>query len=307
MNTVVFAYHDMGITGLEALKRAGFEIAAVFSHDDDPGENCWFGSVREWADRHNIPLFCPENANTPDWVGKISALSPATIFSFYYRRLLSPEILAIPSSGAYNLHGSLLPYYRGRCPVNWVLVHGEKETGVTLHRKGDKADAGDIVAQRAIPIAFEDTSRSLYQKLCREAALLLDEALPMIKNGTVRGIPQDLRSGSYYGGRTPEDGRIEWSWPALRIYNLIRAVTEPYPGAFTFSAKGEKIIIWWALPEEGVPARAAGMVELGDGSVSVSSGAAGRLKLLNIEVNGTRLKDAEIWRYFTDRKGERLQ
>jgi methionyl-tRNA formyltransferase len=307
MNAVVFAYHDMGITGLEALKRAGFEIAAVFSHEDDPQENCWFGSVKDWADRNNAPLFCPKNVNTPDWVNKISALAPETIFSFYYRRLLSRKLLEIPSLGAFNLHGSLLPYYRGRCPVNWVLVHGERETGVTLHRMVEQADSGDILAQRAVPIAFEDTARSLLQKMCGQAALMLDEVLPMIKNGTFTGIPQDVNSGSYFGGRSPEDGRIDWRWPAVRIYNLVRAVTEPYPGAFTFTGAGEKIIVWKALPEAGGLPREAGMIAMEEGAVFVSAGDGGRIKLLHMEICGKHLKGNDIWRYFNDRKGERLQ
>src|SRR3989304_2293166 len=104
MKTVVFAYHDMGITGLEALKRNGFEIEAVFSHADDPQENCWFGSVRDWAAKEGIPLYCPENVNSSEWFRRISALAPEVIFSFYYRHLLSREILALPPAGAFNLH-----------------------------------------------------------------------------------------------------------------------------------------------------------------------------------------------------------
>ncbi len=304
MKTVVFAYHDMGITGLDALKRAGFEITAIFSHEDDPDENCWFGSVKDWARSDGIPLFCPDNVNVPEWFKKISDLAPAVIFSFYYRKLLSPEILKIPAAGAFNLHGSLLPYYRGRCPVNWVLVNGEKQTGVTLHRMDVKADAGDIAAQKAVPIAFEDTARSLYKKLCRQADILLDEILPLIKKGASPRIPQDLNSGSYFGGRTPENGRIDWRWPALRIYNLIRAVTEPYPGAFAFLDGGEKMIIWRGLPAEGGAQGEAGNIEMKDGNVFVCSGEGSSVRLMDVEINGKRLRNGEIWRYFSDKKGK---
>jgi len=306
MKTVVFAYHDMGLTGLKALQRAGFEIAAVFSHDDDPDENCWFGSVPAWAKENNVPLFCPENVNRAEWFATISRLSPETIFSFYYRHLLAGEILAIPPEGAFNLHGSLLPYYRGRCPVNWVLVNGETQTGVTLHRMVDKADAGDIVAQQVVPIAFADTAHSLYGKLCRQAAMLLDEALPLIAAGTAPRIPQDWRQGSYYGRRTPADGRIDWHWPALTIYNLIRAVTDPYPGAFTFTARGDMITIWWAQPEAGaIPSGRAGQVQREKHSVFVCTGA-GRIRLREVEINGRRLKNAGIESYFNEKEGEIL-
>lgn len=306
MRAVVFAYHDMGLTGLAALKRAGFEIAAIFSHEDDPEENCWFGSVPDWAAKNNVPLFCPENVNAVEWRRKISSWAPETIFSFYYRSLLSQEILAIPSARAFNLHGSLLPYYRGRCPVNWVLVNGEKETGVTLHCMVEKADAGDIVAQKAVSIDFADTAHTLYKKLCEQAALLLDEILPMIKAGTAPRIPQDLNSGSYFGGRTAADGRIDWRWPAPRIYNLIRAVTEPYPGAFTFTKSGAKMLIWWALPEKGGVEGEPGRIDMEGSYVLVAAGDGGRIRLLDIEINGRRLKNGEIDRYFSNREGESL-
>ena len=306
MRAVVFAYHDMGITGLESLKRAGFEIDAIFSHVDDPGENCWFGSVSDWAAENDIPLFCPENVNRPDWRDKISIWRPQVIFSFYYRRLLGLEILGIPTEGAFNLHGSLLPFYRGRCPVNWVLVNGEKETGVTLHRMVEEPDAGDIVAQEAVPIAFEDTARSLYKKLCRQAAHLLDGVLPEIKDGEARAVPQDWRAGSYFGGRTPQDGRIDWRWPALRIYNLIRAVTDPYPGAFTLTKSGEIVIIWWGIPEEGNLAGESGKIKIEKDAVFVSTGDGGRMRLLDIEVKGERLKKGAISSLFISKEGEVL-
>src|SRR6267143_5998633 len=152
MKAVVFAYHDIGCQGMEALLKHGFEIAAVFTHADDPKEYRFFESVAELAARKGFPVFAPEDSNHPLWINRIAALKPDILFSFYYRNLLKPEILKIPSPGCFNLHGSLLPAYRGRCPVNWVLVHGEKETGVTLHHMTPRPDEGDIVAQRKVSI-----------------------------------------------------------------------------------------------------------------------------------------------------------
>jgi len=249
MKAVVFAYHDMGITGLNAVLRAGFNIQAIFTHDDNPAENCWFASVKDWGAERDIPTYRPESVNSPEWVLKIRGLEPDVIFSFYYRNLLNDEILQIPAAGAFNLHGSLLPAYRGRVPVNWVLVNGETETGVTLHYMVKRADAGDIVSQRRVSIEFEDTAHSLFKKLLQAADSLLEETLPMIIAGQTPRIKQDLGKGSYFGRRRPEDGRIDWQWPAIRIYNLIRAVTEPYPGAFCYSPDGQKLIIWWAVPD----------------------------------------------------------
>jgi len=299
LRTVVFAYHEMGIVGLEALRRNNFEIVAVFSHEDDPDENRWFPSVGDWAKKQGIPLYLPPQVNTPLWYERILSLKPEVIFSFYYRKLLKREILQLPPLGAFNLHGSYLPYYRGRCPVNWVIINGERETGVTLHRMVEEPDAGDIVGQRRVPIDFYDTAFSLYKKLCCEAASLLDEFLPLIKEGRIVTRPQDLEKGSYYGGRRPEDGRIDWQKSALSIYNLIRAVTHPYPGAFTFLG-GEKVMVWWAYPEEeDIPAE-AGTVLVEKGMAYVATGS-GRIRLAEIEIAGKRLIGEEIGQFFKEK------
>ena len=127
MKVVVFAYHNIGCTGLRALQAAGFEIAAVFTHKDDPSEQRFFSSVAEWCAEQDLPLFAPDEINHPLWIERIRALAPDLIFSFYYRDMLGQELLDIPLLGAYNLHGSLLPRYRGRAPANWVLVRGRRK------------------------------------------------------------------------------------------------------------------------------------------------------------------------------------
>ncbi len=302
MKAVVFAYHNMGVVGLEALKRENFDIRAIFSHLDDSEENCWFDSVVDWAEKNSVPVFCPEDVNTADWIKKIDAMAPEVIFSFYYRNLLGKEILNIPPSGAYNLHGSLLPAYRGRCPVNWVLLNGEESTGVTLHHMVEKADAGDIAGQREVLIEIEDTAFTLYKKLCRCAKELLKELLPMIKNESAPRIPQDLQLGSYFGGRKPEDGMIDWSWPVMRIYNLIRAVTKPYPGAFTYLPEGEKLLIWWGYPEcDNRSNSTAGTIEVEEKNVYIKA-SDGRLQLLDIEVINEEMKNHQIFEYFKGRE-----
>ncbi len=298
MKAVVFAYHNIGIVGLEALVQEKFDIRAIFSHLDDPDENLWFGSVAEWGKKNQIPVFCPQNVNTPEWIEKIRNISPEVIFSFYYRNLLSRDILMIPSVGSFNLHGSLLPAYRGRCPVNWVLVKGEQRTGVTLHHIIEAPDAGDIVGQKEVLIEFEDTAATLYQKLCVKAKELLGEVLPLIKKGIAPRVAQNLKQGSYYGGRTPEDGKIDWSWPVMQIFNLVRAVTEPYPGAFTHLPEGEKMFIWWALPEKGSVSKGpVGVLEFNEDNVYVRA-SDGRLRLLDIEVGKERMKAREIYKFF---------
>ncbi|QQG29817.1 bifunctional UDP-4-amino-4-deoxy-L-arabinose formyltransferase/UDP-glucuronic acid oxidase ArnA [Pectobacterium carotovorum] len=245
MKAIVFAYHDIGCVGLEALKLAGYEIQAVFTHSDAPGENHFYGSVAKAAAEMDVPVFAPEDINHPLWVNRIRELAPDVIFSFYYRALLSDDILQLPSFGAFNLHGSLLPRYRGRAPVNWVLVNGETQTGVTLHKMVSRADAGDIVAQSVVAIDDEDTALTLHGKCRTAAAALLAQQLPLIRSREIKLTPQDESRASYFGRRTAADGLIDWHKSAREINNLIRAVTEPYPGAFTFLGE-RKVTIWRA-------------------------------------------------------------
>ena len=306
MKTVVFAYHNMGLAGLDALFNQGFDIVAVFTHEDDPDENCWFGSVKKWAEQKNIAVYTTEEVNSPQWNAKILAINPDIIFSFYYRKMISREILDLPKVGAFNLHGSFLPAYRGRCPVNWVIINGEAQTGVTLHYMIDKPDAGDIVGQKAVAIELLDTAKTLYDKLCGAAKELLDELLPLIKSNQIPRRKQNLAEGSYYGGRRPEDGRIDWNKSAAEIYNLIRAVTEPYPGAFALLDNDEKIIIWWAQPAVSKEAVIPGKLVITNKEVLVQTGE-NAIKFLDIEVKGKRLKGEQIHRYFKNRKVTELK
>jgi len=306
MKAVVFAYHNMGITGLEALLNHGFDIVAIFTHEDDPDENCWFGSVKNWAKQKKIAVYTTEEVNSPQWIAKIAAINSDIIFSFYYRKMIGREILDLPKIGAFNLHGSFLPAYRGRCPVNWVIINDEKQSGVTLHYMIDKPDAGDIVGQKAVAIKFSDTAKTLYDKLCLAARELLDEVLPSIMKGQIPHRKQDLSQGSYYGGRRPEDGRIDWNKSAAEIYNLIRAVTEPYPGAFALFDNDENIIIWWAEPSVLEEAVIPGKLAITNKEVLVQTGK-NAIKLLDIEIKGKRLKGEQIHRYFKNRKVTELK
>jgi UDP-4-amino-4-deoxy-L-arabinose formyltransferase/UDP-glucuronic acid dehydrogenase (UDP-4-keto-hexauronic acid decarboxylating) len=256
---VVFAYHDIGCAGIESLLSSGFEIAAVFTHADDPKENAFYGSVAQLCARHGIAVHAPEDANHPLWIERIAKLDPDYIFSFYYRNLLSEPLLATARKGAFNLHGSLLPRYRGRAPANWVLVNGETETGVTLHRMVKRADAGAIVAQQKVAIERSDTALSLHGKLRTAAADLLRDTLPALLQGKVSETPQDESKATVFGRRTPADGKLVWAKPAEELFNLVRAVTQPYPGAFC--AVGEhKLIVWSAEVAKGNEGLAPGRV-----------------------------------------------
>ena len=274
MRAVVMGYHEMGAVGLEAVLRNGFEVPLVVTHPDDPKEEKWFRSVREIAEKAGAPVLMLEEPNSPEYIQRIADAKPDVIFSFYFRKMISPKILELAKDGAFNLHGSLLPKYRGRAPVNWVLVNGETETGVTLHVMDPKPDHGEIVAQRRVEITYEDTALTLYRKLAGVAREILDDALPKIRERRTPKRVQSHSASSYYGGRKPEDGRIHWDWPAERVRNLVRAVTKPWPGAFT-TLSGKKLILWTATvaPWKGPgDPPAPGTVVPHDGRVAIVTG-----------------------------------
>lgn len=247
MKAVVLAYNNIGCEGIKALLGNGFEIQAVFTHKDDPNENIWFQSVAELASEKGIPLYAPANINHPLWVAKIKKMNPDFIFSFYYRDMVGKDILGIPAKGCINLHGSLLPKYRGRCPLNWAVINGEKETGVTLHYMTEKPDNGDILAQEKFAIGANDTAKDVHMNATKAAAKLLKAALPKLRKGTLKAVKQDEKKATYFGGRKPEDGAIDWGKTASEVRNLVRGVTRPYPGAFSFL--GEKKYIFWDVSE----------------------------------------------------------
>ena len=229
---VVFAYHDVGVRCLAVLLAQGVEVPLVVTHQDDPGENLWFESVARFARLRGIPVLTPEDPNRPELIDQVRALAPEFIFSFYYRALLGGDLLRCAARGALNMHGSLLPKYRGRAPVNWAILNGEREIGATLHYMVDRADAGDIVDQQAVPILADDEAREVYAKVTAAAEMVLVRSLPGLLDGSAPRRAQPIVPGQYFGRRRPEDGRIEWRWPAERIHNLVRALAPPFPGAF---------------------------------------------------------------------------
>lgn len=257
MRLTFLGYHNVGYACLEVLidlcAHFGDEIVAVVSHADDPAENRWFASVKDLAFDNYLPVFQPRDPNAPEFVEVMRGLEPDFLFSCYYRQMLKSPLLAVPRLGALNMHGSLLPRYRGRCPVNWVLIHGEAETGVTLHYMEEKPDKGDLVGQERVAIRPEDTALTLFARMTVAAGTLMRQTYPRLRAGAAPRLPQDQSQASYFGGRRPEDGLISWDKDALSVYNLVRAITHPYPGAFT-QLWGQKLFIWAGKPLADPPA-----------------------------------------------------
>jgi len=290
---VVFAYHDVGARCLRVLLAHGVRVPLVVTHLDDPRETLWFERVADVAADYGIPWIAPDDANAPDVAGRIRALAPDFVFSFYYRRMLSEAILAIPPRGALNMHGSLLPKYRGRAPVNWAVLHGERETGASLHYMAVKPDAGDLVMQTAVPILPDDTAREVFDKVTVAAECTLDRALPGLLAGTAPREPLDLARGSYFGGRRPEDGRIDWSQDATRIHDLVRAVAPPYPGAFTTLGSWPARVLRSRVLDAAAPPTAP-VLALEGGACIARCGGGGALLLKDVEVDGKVVAPPEL-------------
>lgn len=276
---VVFAYHDVGVRCLKTLLSAGVQVPLVVTVRDDPRERRWFASVADTARDYGLTLIAPEAAEAAQLKARVAQARPDFLFSFYYRSMLSEPILSCARRGALNLHGSLLPKYRGRAPVNWAIVNGERETGATLHYMAARADAGDIVDQLAVPILADDDAREVFAKVTAAAEIVLARSLPALLEGSAPRRPQPIEPGQYFGRRGPEDGRIDWSWPAARVHNLVRAVAPPFPGAFA-DVGGRR---WWihrtrVQRADGPPGRACLFAE--HGACYAACGGGGVLSIL---------------------------
>ena len=237
-DAVVFAYSSVGHECLSVLLRRGVNIKLVYTHEDDPNEEHWFDSVYELAKSRNIPV----RTDSPE-ESVVREAKPDVIFSFYYRSMIDMKILDVAPLGAFNMHGSLLPKYRGRACVNWAVLNGETKAGVTLHHMTARADAGNIVGQEAVDIGPDETAHDIFTKIIPAAGRLLERCLDDILSGNAEGTPQDESQATKFGRRTPADGLIDWSKSAREIHNLVRAVAKPFPGAFTYH-DGHKIMVW---------------------------------------------------------------
>jgi methionyl-tRNA formyltransferase len=290
---VVFAYHDVGCRCLKVLLDQGVAVPLVVTHHDDPGENVWFGSVAALSRGRGIETLTPGDPNSADIVEKVRRLRPDFLFSFYYRLMLKAPLLAAPARGAFNMHGSLLPKYRGRAPVNWAVLRGETETGATLHEMTEKPDAGRIVDQEAVPILPDDLAVDVFGKVTGAAERVLARSLPKLIAGSAVLRAQDLSLGGYFGGRRPEDGRIDWSRPAKEIHDLVRAVAPPYPGAFTdFDGKLLKVLRTRLPGKRNLPAPARLYAENGHCYAACADG--GVIELAELELDGEPVSAPEF-------------
>jgi methionyl-tRNA formyltransferase len=277
-----FGYSEVGHDCLELLVTRDDDVMALITHEDQAGENIWFKTPAQVARACGIPVLTPESVKSPEWLEKIRAMQPDLILSVYYRHMIPEAILQLAPLGAFNLHGSLLPKYRGRAPINWAVLHGEPRIGMTLHRMVKRADAGEIIDQEGVAIGPDDTAEEAFRKVLPCATTVLGRQIDKLLAGTATGTPQDEAAASYYGGRTPEDGRIDWSAPSAAVHNLVRAVTDPYPGAFT-DFGGARLMVWQTRPLPACPGVPGQILSLDPLTVATGDGA---VQLLRAEWRG---------------------
>jgi methionyl-tRNA formyltransferase len=300
MRTVVFAYHNVGVRCLKVLLARGVDVQLVVTHQDNPNETIWFESVAALCAEQGIPFITPEDPKSDALFQQVQAAQPDFIFSFYYRHMLPVALLELATRGAYNMHGSLLPKYRGRVPVNWAVLHGETETGATLHEMAAKPDAGAIIAQAPVPILPDDTAFEVFGKVTVAAEQALWNVLPAMLAGQTPKLPNDLSKGSYFGGRKPEDGRIDWSQPAQVVYNLHRAVAPPYPGAWTV-IDGRTFIIGKARLHRGTSIDLPQGLAVVDNCIFGVCGDGRALRILELLSDGKPVPPADLQRFLSSR------
>jgi methionyl-tRNA formyltransferase len=292
---VVFAYSEVGVRCVRGLLAQGVDIPLLFTHADDPGENQWFGSVRALALAHGLNVVTPDDPNLPEWIAEGRAAAPDFLFSFYYRYLLDAPWLSVARRGALNMHGSLLPAYRGRAPVHWAIIRGETTTGASLHYMLEKPDAGALVDQEAVPILENDTALDVSFRVAAAAEQVLRRSLPRLIDGSAAARPLDLAKGSYFGRRGPGDGRIDWRCGARAVHDLVRAVAPPFPGAFT-EVNGCRLAVLETRLDDS-PARhadAAPCLYPADGHWYADCVDGRRLRIVTLWLNGAPLTPASL-------------
>jgi len=277
-----FGYSEVGYATLELLLARGADIVGVFTHAEDPSEPSWFRSVPKLAADRGLPVFIPTPKdpplNDPVWEQRIRHLRPDLILSMYYRNLIPTRLLDLAPLGAFNMHGSFLPRYRGRAPLNWAIIHGEDHTGVSLHVMLKEADAGDIVDQQKVPIGPDEPISAVIPRVRDAAVSVLSRQLDALLAGRAPRTPQNHSLATYYGKRTAKDGRIDWSRPAREVFNFIRALSHPFPGAFTDAVHGEsttRLTVWAAHPPTTPtsPAKSGEILSLKPFVIACGSGA----------------------------------
>ncbi len=245
MRIVFMGTPDFAVPSLEMLVKEGYEVVAVVTQPDKPkgrGNKMTAPPVKEFALKHQIMVLQPDKIKTPEFIEQIRALKPDLFITAAYGKIISRELLDVPVHGCINVHGSLLPAYRGAAPINWAVINGETKTGITTMYTDVGIDTGDMLLKKEIELGPDMTVGELHDKLAVLGAEVLRETLTALKNGTLQRIPQEDSQSSYAPMMNKELGHIDWNKSAGEIHNLVRG-TDPWPGAYTFLL-GNRMRVW---------------------------------------------------------------
>jgi methionyl-tRNA formyltransferase len=288
----VFGYGSLALAGLETLEHLGVTPAAIVVPGNRVGSDVDVMTARAAA--AGWPLLAqPQRTRLTPFLESLDRVKPDLLFVWSYPMLLPPELIARPRLGAINMHGGLLPEYRGAHVMNWVIANGASETGMTLHYIDDGIDTGPTIAERRFPIEWRDDAATVRDKLRVAGQSLLREWWPAIEAGTAPRTPQDPARAGYYRPRSADDGRIDWSAPNEAIYNLVRALVAPWPGART-SIGRTMLVTRKSDPIGAARSDVPGTVQsIDEGGVVVASGR-GSLHLQRIEIDGRVATLAEL-------------
>ena len=292
MRVIFFGTPDFAAYSLRVLLETGKDVVAVVTQPDRPrgrGRRLSPPPVKELANAEGLPVMQPETIRSGDFAEELSSLEPDVVAVVAYGRIVPHSILKLPPMGCVNVHASLLPKYRGAAPVQWAIINGEDRTGVTTMLMDEGLDTGDILLQEETAIGEDDDAMSLGARLSVLGASLLSRTLEGLASGSIKPCPQSGEA-SYAPPLKKEDGRIDWSLPATRLFNFIRG-TYPWPGAYC-SFRGERVtIVRASMAEAGSGCAPGTIVSISPGSVGVCTGY-GILGLLDLKPQGKKVMSA---------------
>jgi methionyl-tRNA formyltransferase len=278
MRVIAFGYMTWGRRTIEAVLDAGHDVPLIVTHpeSDNAYEKIFNESVAELAADHGIPLLVRNRAGDDEVREAVAGAGADVMVVSNWRTWLPPDVYSAPRLGTVNVHDALLPAYAGFAPLNWALINDEPEVGVTAHMMDADFDAGDIVLQWSTPVTDDDTIVDLFERTLAMFGPITVEALELVASGRRDWTPQDRRKASYFHRRGDEDNRIDWSWPARDIFNLVRAQTDPYPNAYCFY-RGERLRVLRARVTDDVIGGTPGRIVIRRGSgVVIVAGADAR-------------------------------
>jgi len=296
MRIVFMGTPSFAVPSLRALVEQGYEVVAVVSQPDRPkGRKKLLTPtpVKEAALELGIPVLQPERMRNEDAIAEVASYKPELIVTAAYGQILPKAVLELPQHGCINVHGSLLPKYRGGAPIQRSIINGESETGVTIMYMAEGLDTGDMISSVAIPITDEDNAGTIFEKLSIAGAKLLIDTVPPLIRGELQAIPQDDSLATYAPNLTREDERIEWDKSAISIFNQVRGLS-PMAGAFT-TLNGEVFKVWGCKPLSASSNAATGTIVSASADGIVVQTGEGQLLLTIIQPAGKRMMNVSDW------------